>query len=86
MSRLHRVDEHARQRGEEKTPKGAATYRPWADLLRRTFSIEVLVCPKCAGRMQLLAVVTKEESVVRFLRAHGELEEVPPRTKSRGPP
>ena len=71
---------------KDKKPKGAATYRPWADLLRRTFAIDVLVCPKCAGRMQLLAVVTKEESVVRFLRSRGELDEVPARTKSRGPP
>ena len=36
--------------------------------------------------MQLLAMVTKEESVVRYLRARGELDDVPARTKSRGPP
>ena len=35
-----------------------------SELLRRTCSIEVVVCRTCAGRMQLLAVVTKEESVV----------------------
>ena len=32
-------------------------YRPWAELLQRTFSVDVLTCPSCQGRMRLLAVV-----------------------------
>jgi hypothetical protein len=35
--------------GEAAAPKkranGNGTYRPWADLLRRTFAVEVLECP-----------------------------------------
>src|SRR6266446_4871751 len=27
----------------------AGTYRPWADLLRRTFAVDALECPKCKG-------------------------------------
>jgi hypothetical protein len=27
----------------------ASTYRPWADLLRRTFAVDALECPKCRG-------------------------------------
>src|SRR5260370_28426588 len=33
-------------------------YRPWAELLKRTFEIDVLACPTCQGRMRLLAMVT----------------------------
>src|SRR5204863_6084371 len=32
------------------------TYRPWAELLRRTFAVDALECPKCKGRMKLLAL------------------------------
>jgi hypothetical protein len=30
---------------------------PWADLLRRTFGIDVLVCPQCAGPRRVLAAI-----------------------------
>ena len=33
-------------------------YRPWAALLQRTFGFDVLECPRCDGRMRLLAMVT----------------------------
>jgi hypothetical protein len=29
----------------------------WAALLKRTFQIDVLHCPKCSGRMKLVEVV-----------------------------
>ncbi len=61
-------------------------YSPWAELLKRTFAIEVLQCPTCAGRMKLLAVVTEPKSAARFLRALGEPDDVPGRSPSRGPP
>jgi hypothetical protein len=32
-------------------------YRPWAELLTRTFHVDVLQCPNCQGRMRLLAVL-----------------------------
>ncbi|WP_437575327.1 protein-glutamine glutaminase family protein [Sorangium sp. So ce887] len=31
-------------------------YRPWAELLRRTFALDVLECPACKGRMKLVAI------------------------------
>ncbi|MFO0449717.1 MAG: hypothetical protein ACK52I_13850 [Pseudomonadota bacterium] len=30
---------------------------PWADLLRRVFGIDVLVCPQCAGPRRVLAAI-----------------------------
>jgi hypothetical protein len=70
---------------EAPEPRGFR-YRPWAELLRRTFALDVLACPKCEGRMRLLAMVTDDESVRRTLRALGERTELPVRSPARGPP
>ena len=31
---------------------------PWAELLKKVFAIDVLDCPKCSGRMKLIAFIT----------------------------
>ncbi len=51
-------------------------YRPWAELLKRTFGFDVLTCACCGGRMKLLAIVTDPQSVARYLRGIGEPTEV----------
>jgi hypothetical protein len=61
-------------------PEGAPSYRPWAQLLARTFAVDVLACPKCHGRMRLLAMVQDPANVARYLAAVGEATEVPPRS------
>ncbi|WP_437617152.1 transposase [Sorangium sp. So ce834] len=61
-------------------------YRPWAELLRRTFAIDVLECPTCKGRMKLVAMVTEPRNIARFLSALGEPTDVPARSPNRGPP
>jgi hypothetical protein len=61
-------------------------YRPWVELLKRTFSIEVETCPRCGGRMRLLAVINDLASGARFLRHRGEPTEPPKRAPARDPP
>ena len=61
-------------------------YRRWAELLARTFAVDVLCCPSCQGRMRLLAVIKESASIARYLAAAGEATEVPRRSPSRGPP
>ncbi|WP_437604221.1 transposase [Sorangium sp. So ce590] len=61
-------------------------YRPWAELLRRTFAIDVLECPTCKGRMKRVAMVTEPRNIARFLSALGEPTDVPARSPNRGPP
>jgi hypothetical protein len=68
------------------TPKRASAYRPWAELLKRTFALDVLHCVKCGGRMKLVAILTQPKSVLRYLASVGESTDVPARSKSRGPP
>jgi hypothetical protein len=66
--------------------KRAGTYRPWAELLKRTFGVDVLACPKCHGRTKLLAMVTEPASFARYLVGIGEPVDVPARSPNRGPP
>ena len=81
------VEATEEQAQDEEHPKRAiGTYRPWAELLKRTFDVDVLQCPKCKGRMTLIAIVTDPKSVSRYLAAIGELTDVPGRSPSRGPP
>jgi hypothetical protein len=84
-----RPDVGAEPRGDEPPPstrKNRGGYRPWAELLQRTFGIDVLECPRCKGRMKLVAMVTEPKNIHRFLAALGEPTDVPPRSPSRGPP
>ena len=58
-------------------------YWAWADLMRRAFEIDVLACPRCGGRMQLIATI-EDPSVIRKILAHlGLPTEVP---QPRPPP
>ena len=40
---------------ETKRGRGESNYRPWAELCMRTFAVDVLECPRCQGRMRLIA-------------------------------
>ena len=57
----------------------------WAHLLRRSHDIDVLDCPKCHGRLRLMAVLRDQVQVRRFLRHLGEPTEPPPLAKARDP-
>jgi Putative transposase len=71
---------------ESARPGRANAHRPWAELLARTFALDVLACPRCPGRMRLLAMVEAPESIARYLTGIGEPTEVPRRSPGRGPP
>ena len=59
---------------------------PWAELLRRVFEVEVLVCPRCGGRRRVLAAITAPESIARVLSAMGLSSEAPELSPARSPP
>jgi hypothetical protein len=73
--------------GDDPGRKGRGSgYRPWAELLARTFGVDVLACPSCNGRMRLLAVIKDPAQVARYLAGVGEPTELPRRSPCRGPP
>lgn len=65
------------------------THRPtrtsWAELMKRVFAIDVLVCPHCGGSRELIALLT-DGTVVRKILAHlGLSTEPPPLSPARAP-
>jgi hypothetical protein len=59
---------------------------PWALLLKRVFLTDALKCPKCKGRMKILAAITKPEAIRKILDHLGIASEAPRRTSARPPP
>jgi Putative transposase len=58
----------------------------WADLMRRAFEIDVLECPRCGGRMTLIATID-DPAVIRKILAHlGLSTERPDARPARPPP
>ena len=72
-----------RARPPSRARRRAAGYvRPrhvaWAELLRRTFGLDVLACPDCGGRLRLVATIADPRVIARIL-AHLGLPLEPPR-------
>ena len=42
-------------------------YWTWAALMRRAFDLDVLCCPRCAGRMELIAHIDDPSVIHRIL-------------------
>jgi hypothetical protein len=42
-------------------------YRAWSDLMRRAFQADVLTCPRCGGRMTVLATIEDPAVIHRIL-------------------
>ena len=59
---------------------------PWALLLKRVFMTDALTCPKCHGRMKILAAITKPEAIRKILDHLGIPSEAPHRTAAHPPP
>ena len=63
----------------------AATPLDWAALLRRTFSVDVLECAACHGRMRVLASVTQRDTVRAVLERLAMAAEAPCVARARDP-
>src|SRR5437867_549316 len=50
----------------------------WAELLQRVFSVDVLECPKCSGRMRILAAMNPPEGIWKILDCLGIPSRAPP--------
>ena len=56
----------------------------WAELMRRVYCIDVLVCPHCGGPRRLLAAVHDPAAIRRILVAMGLSPDPPVRSPPRG--
>jgi len=58
----------------------------WANLMRRTFGYDVLACPRCGGRLRLIALIEQRLVIQRILRHLGLPTDLPPPAPARAPP
>jgi len=63
-------------------PKAKDCSRPrnyaWAELLKRLFSVDVLVCERCGGRMRVLCAVHPPDAIQKILDCLGLPSRPPP--------
>ena len=71
-----------------KRRRGSRRYRrySWAELLRRVYLLDVLVCPRCGGTRRLLAAIHDPASIRKVLEAIGLSADVPVMAAARAPP
>ena len=69
---------------ERRPPREEA--RRFADLMRRTFGLDVLACPRCGGRFRLVALIEEAAVIERILRHLHLPTEVPAPRPGRAPP
>jgi hypothetical protein len=77
---------HAHDPTAASPPARRPSRLPWAELYRRVFRDDLLVCPRCAGPVRVLAAIT-DPAVVAAILTHLDLPtEPPPVAPARAPP
>ena len=75
----------AAEQGDDAKRSGTGGYQ-WAELMQRTFGLDVLACPRCGGRLRLVGLIEQASVVQRILRHLGLPTEIPERRPARAPP
>ena len=75
------VDPPAAERAASRRP-----YWAWADLMRRVFSLDILACAACGGRLRFIATIEDPPVVQRILAHVGLPTTVPEASPARPPP
>ena len=55
----------------------------WAELMRRVFDVDVFECPRCTGRMRIVATITQPEVIRSILECVGLPARPPPLAPAR---
>ncbi|MCP4675347.1 MAG: hypothetical protein GY854_07550 [Deltaproteobacteria bacterium] len=81
-----RPPEEVNSEGEGLGDPDNLRYIDWAELMRRTFGVDVLACEKCAGRMEIIALIDQPPVIKKILRHLGLPTEIPQARLARPPP
>jgi hypothetical protein len=78
----------ATRSAKRKPPEGQGQQEPhfpsrprnysWAELMRRVWAVDVLECPRCFGRMRIVAAIHSAEATRRILQYLGLPSRAPP--------
>ena len=58
-------------RGTRPAPRACPRHWAWAQLMQRAFGVDVLACPRCAGRLRLVATVEDPHAIRAILASLG---------------
>ncbi len=86
IPKTHTAVGEAEAPSDEPPKKKGCRYWPWAELMARSFELDVTRCPRCEGRLVLVALVKDDKSASRFAKSLGEPTEAPARSPPRPPP
>jgi hypothetical protein len=64
-------------------PKLRALRRRWAELLRRIYEVDPLICPRCGATMRIVACITEPRVITKILR-HLAAKGADPRSPPHG--
>ena len=48
-------------------PERAALRRRWANLIRRVYEVDPLLCPRCGAEMRIIGFITEPKVITRIL-------------------
>jgi len=57
----------------------------WATLLKRTYSVDAMICPRCGGRLRLMAVINDRATAHKIIDHLGIGAHPKPMPRARGP-
>jgi hypothetical protein len=78
--------EQAREPDPAETVRRQVRGQCWASLMARTFRFDVLTCPRCGGRLRLIALIEETTVIDRILRHLGVPAAIPAPRPARAPP
>jgi len=79
------AQEPASERRSRGCVQAATRYIPWADLLKRVFDVDALLCPRCSSRLRIISLIMEPAVVRRILRSLDLPSEPPPVARARAP-
>ena len=79
-------DSDAEPRAAPTSAERPRSNRPWAELMRRSFGFDVLACPRCGGRLRLIALIEEAQAIQRILGHLRLPTAVPTASPARPPP
>jgi len=61
----------SRPRARSASASTASRRLPWADLLRRVYAFDVLLCDRCGSAKKIIATITRRDVICKILAAQG---------------
>lgn len=80
------IEGEAESSSEPTEPISARYRMSWSICLRKTFGIDVMVCPQCDGKMRLVSNVDKPSAIARILEHLGLPSSIDELKPARAPP